>query len=208
MPSLVRSSGVHDSFVGGQRVTFLAGVSTMFIAGAASTGSALAQSEEIEPRAVGGRGATFVGVSGFVDRFSSSEAALPLNYIAQVDVCRFITNEFAVRVGAVGSGSSAARCRGAAGGTGAPALHAAGGLLYYFTPRSMISFYVGGEYWAQIRSEPSAIRGSVLGTAGFTPRSRRARASSFKAASAPAGRGDDDELQTRFVAQMGLRFKL
>ena len=66
----------------------------MFAAGA---GTARAQLEEIEPRTVGGRGATFVGMSGFVDRFSSPEEALPLNYTAQVDVCRFITNKFAIR---------------------------------------------------------------------------------------------------------------
>ncbi len=113
---------------------------------AATAGTARAQLEEIEPRTVGGRGATFVGMSGFVDRFSSPEEALPLNYTAQVDVCRFITNKFAIRVGAVGSGSLGGDHEDELlSGSGAPALHAAGGLLYYFTPRSMISMYLGAE---------------------------------------------------------------
>ena len=85
-------------------------------------------------------------MSGFVDRFSSPEEALPLNYTAQVDVCRFITNKFAIRLGAVGSGSLGGDHEDELlSGSGAPALHAAGGLLYYFTPRSMISMYLGAE---------------------------------------------------------------
>ena len=102
-------------------IRVLVAMLTVFAAGA---GTARAQLEEIEPRTVGGRGATFVGMSGFVDRFSSPEEALPLNYTAQVDVCRFITNKFAIRFGAVGSGSLGGDHEDELlSGSGAPALH-------------------------------------------------------------------------------------
>jgi hypothetical protein len=176
---------------------------------AAAAGTAMAQVEEIEPRTVGGRGATFVGMSGFVDRFSSPEEALPLNYTAQVDVCRFITNKFAIRIGAVGSGSLGGDHEDELlSGSGAPALHAAGGLLYYFTPRSMISMYLGVEYWAQLTERESGDTGSVLGTAGLQA-AVSSRASMFIQGGfgARLARGEDDELLSRIVAQMGLRIK-
>jgi len=176
---------------------------------AAAAGTATAQVEEIEPRTVGGRGATFVGMSGFVDRFSSPEEALPLNYTAQVDVCRFITNKFAIRLGAVGSGSLGGDDEDALlSGSGAPALHAAGGLLYYFTPRSMISLYLGAEYWAQLTEREAGDTGSLLGTAGLQA-AISSRASMFIQGGfgARLARGEDDELLSRIVAQMGLRIK-
>lgn len=192
-----------------RQVPFSAAVMTLFIACAAGSGTAFAQDEEIEPRTVGGRGATFVGLSGFVDRFSSSEEALPLNYIAQIDVCRFITNKFAVRVGAVGSGSlGGENPEDLRTGSGAPSLHAAGGLLYYFTPRSMLSMYVGAEYWAQLTQRAERDTGSVLGTAGLQA-AISSRASFFiqGGVGARLARGDDDELVSRIVAQAGLRIK-
>ena len=66
---------------------------------------ALAQSEEIEPRTIGERGTTLVGLAGFIDKFYSSEEVLPINYSAQIDVARFVTNRFAVRGGQVETGS-------------------------------------------------------------------------------------------------------
>jgi hypothetical protein len=176
---------------------------------AAAAGTATAQVEEIEPRTVGGRGATFVGMSGFVDRFSSPEEALPLNYTAQVDVCRFITNKFAIRIGAVGSGSLGGDHEDELlSGSGAPALHAAGGLLYYFTPRAMVSMYLGAEYWAQLTERESGDTGSLLGTAGLQA-AVSSRASMFIQGGfgARLARGEDDELLSRMVAQMGLRIK-
>ena len=176
---------------------------------ATAAGTATAQVEEIEPRTVGGRGATFVGMSGFVDRFSSPEEALPLNYTAQVDVCRFITNKFAIRLGAVGSGSLGGDDEEALlSGSGAPALHAAGGLLYYFTPRSMISMYLGAEYWAQLTEREAGDTGSLLGTAGLQA-AISSRASMFIQGGfgARLARGEDDEVLSRIVAQMGLRIK-
>ena len=190
----------------GRRIRFLLATC---VAVAASTGTASAQAEDIEPRTVGGRGATLVGVSGFVDRFSSSAEALPLNYIAQIDVCRFITNKFAIRVGAVGSGSRAGENpEDLRTGSGAPSLHAAAGLLYYFTPRSMISLYVGAEYWAQLTQRTERDTGSVLGTAGLQA-AVSSRASFFiqGGVGARLARGDEDELLSRIVAQAGLRIK-
>lgn len=187
-------------------IRVLVAMLTVFAAGA---GTARAQLEEIEPRTVGGRGATFVGMSGFVDRFSSPEEALPLNYTAQVDVCRFITNKFAIRLGAVGSGSLGGDDEDALlSGSGAPALHAAGGLLYYFTPRSMISLYLGAEYWAQLTEREAGDTGSLLGTAGVQA-AVSSRASMFIQGGfgARLARGEDDELLSRIVAQMGLRIK-
>ena len=187
------------------------GLAAMLVAFAAGTGTATAQEEieEIEPRTVGGRGATFVGMSGFVDRFSSSEEALPLNYTAQIDVCRFITNKFAVRIGAVGSGSLGGDYEDdLLSGSGAPALHAAGGLLYYFTPRSMISLYLGAEYWAQLTQREEGDTGSLLGTAGLQA-ALSSRASVFVQGGfgTRLSRDDDDALLSRIVAQMGLRIK-
>lgn len=187
------------------------------IAGASSV-SALAQdqvqmqSEDVEPRVIGRRGTTLVGVSGFAGRFFSSEELFPTTYVAQVDVCRFLTKRFAVRAGIVGTGQFGGTEDDAdalPSGTGAPAMHAAGGLLFYFTPESMLSFYVGSEYWAQITQRAERDSGSVLGTAGIHA-AISSRASFFVQGGVGANltRGDDDELQTRFVAQMGLRFKL
>jgi len=192
-----------------QQMSLMITVATMLVACAASAVTALAQTEEIEPRTVGGRGATFVGLSGFVDRFSSSEEALPLNYTAQVDVCRFITNKFAIRVGAVGSGSlGGENPEELRVGSGAPSLHAAGGLLYYFTPRSMISMYVGAEYWAQLTERAERDTGSVLGTAGLQA-ALSSRASFFIQGGfgARLARGEDDGLLSRIVAQAGLRIR-
>ena len=53
--------------------------------------SAAAQTEETEPRVVARPGTTLVGFSGYVDRFFSSEAVFPINYTAQIDICRFVT---------------------------------------------------------------------------------------------------------------------
>jgi hypothetical protein len=171
--------------------------------------TAAAQTEDLEPRRVGGRGATFVGVAGSLDRFSSSETAFPLNYTAQVDVCRFLTDRFAIRAGAVGTGSVGGESQDdRPTGSGAPALHASGGLLYYFTPRSMVSLYAGAEYWAQLTERESGDTGSVLGIAGLQA-ALSSRASLFiqGGMGTRLARGDDDELVSRIVAQTGLRIK-
>jgi hypothetical protein len=168
------------------------------------------QSEDTEPRVIGRPGTMLVGFSGYVDRFFSPEAVLPINYLAQVDVCRFITKRFAVRVGAVGTGSFGGDNEDElASGSGAPSVHASGGVLFYFTPESMISFYLGGEYWAQLTQRAGRDTGSLLGTGGIHA-AISSRASLFiqGGVGARVARGEDDELFTRFVAQLGLRIKL
>ena len=170
------------------------------------------RSEDVEPRVIGRAGTTLLGFSGFANRFFSSEDVFPTNYVAQVDVCRFVTKRFAVRAGLVGTGQFGVDeddANALPSGTGAPALHASGGLLFYFTPDSMLSLYVGSEYWAQITQRAERDSGSLVGTAGIHA-AISSRASFFVQGGVGANltRGDDDELQTRFMAQMGLRIKL
>ncbi len=169
-----------------------------------------AQTEETEPRVIARPGTTVVGFSGYVDRFFSSEAVFPINYTAQVDVCRFVTRRFAIRGGAVGSGSvKGDNSDENATGSGAPSVHAIAGVLYYFTPDSIVSMYVGGEYWAQLTQREGRDTGSVFGTAGLQA-AISSRASFFVqgGVGGRVNRGDRDELLTRFVAQLGLRIKL
>jgi hypothetical protein len=195
-------------------VMTIAGVSSVSALAQEQAPRVQLQSEDVEPRLIGRPGTTLIGFSGYVDRFFSNEEVFPANYLAQVDVCHFITKRFAIRAGAVGTGQFGGTEDDGderPTGTGAPALHAAGGVLFYFTPESMISLYVGGEYWAQItqRAEGGHDTGSVLGTAGIHA-AISSRASVFVQGGVGANlsRGGEDELQTRFVAQMGLRFKL
>jgi hypothetical protein len=169
------------------------------------------ESEDVEPRVIGRPGTMLVGISGFVDKFASSENLFPTNYTAQVDVCRFLTKRFAVRVGTVGTGSVGGEEADevVSAGSGAPSVHASGGLLFYFTPQSMASFYVGGEYWAQLTRRVAGDTGSLLGVAGLHA-AISSRASVFiqGGVGARIARGDDDELLSRIVAQLGLRIKL
>lgn len=170
---------------------------------------ALAQSEDLEPRTIAERGITLVGFAGYVDKFYSSEEVLPVNYTAQIDVTRFITTRVAVRGGVVGSGS----VRGDDAdqlptGSGAPAWHALAGAVYYLTPRSMVSFYGAAEYWAQLTQRTSPDAGSVLAKLGI-----QAAASSRVSLFIEGGYGlrlsrdDDDQLMSRAVGQIGIRFK-
>jgi len=189
----------------------------VFLAGQAAV--ALAQSDpapsqtvpdELEPRIVGRRGTTWVGFGGFVDKFSSTESVFPTHYTAQVDVCRFLTKRIAVRAGGVGSGSFGGEEQDdPLTGSGAPAFHASGGVLYYFTPLKMASVYLGGEYWAQLTQRESGDTGSLVGVAGLHA-VVSSRASFFVQGGfgGRIARGEDDELLTRLVAQLGVRLKL
>jgi len=169
-----------------------------------------AQQEELEPRMVGRPGMTSVGMAGFADRFFSSEEELPTNYTAQVDILRFLTRRIAVRGGVVGSGSFGGETtEDAKAGSGAPALHGLGGVSFYFTPASMVSAYVGAEYWGQITQRSGRDVGSLIGTAGVQG-AFSSRASFFIQGGygARLNRGDDNELLTRFVGQIGLRIRM
>lgn len=191
------------------------------VATAASAAAAAAQtdpvppsivSEEIEPRTVGRRGTMSIGIAGFADKFSSTENVFATNYVAQVDVCRFVTRRIAVRGGLVGSGrfgGSDDAEDALPAGSGAPAMQAAGGVLFYFTPQKLASFYLGGEYWAQITQRVAGDTGSLVGVAGIHA-TVSSRASLFIQGGfgSRIARGDEGELLTRVVAQLGLRIKL
>jgi hypothetical protein len=171
--------------------------------------SATAPAEDIEPRVIGTAGTTLVGLSGYVDAFFSSERDLPFNYSAQVDAGRFLTNAFVVRGGLRGSGSVGGDdAENLIAGSGAPALHAFGGLLYYLTPRSLVSLYAGAEYWAQLTQRRSPDAGSIVGTFGVQG-ALSSRASLFIEGGYGMGlRKNDDEVRvSRIVGQVGVRLK-
>ncbi len=172
--------------------------------------TANAQSEEIEPRIVGRPGTTLIGFAGFLDRFNSSEDLFPTGYTVQVDVNRFISKKFVVRGGIVGNGTFGGESDDddAPVGSGVPALHALVGLHYYFTPDSLMSLYTGAEYWAQITSRAERDSGSVLAKLGVHA-SVSSRAGLFAEAGVGTNltRGDEDELVTRLVGQVGLRIR-
>ncbi|HET7220963.1 MAG TPA: hypothetical protein VFJ02_23075 [Vicinamibacterales bacterium] len=167
-------------------------------------------SEDVEPRIVGRGGTTWIGFSGFLDKFSSAEETLPFNYTAQADVCRFLTSRVAIRAGLVGSGQFGLDEDDEPGtGSGAAALHASGGALYFFSPQSLLSAYVGAEYWAQLTRRPERDLGSVLGTAGIQA-TVSSRASVFVQGGfgVRLNRGDENELVSRIVAQLGFRVRM
>ena len=195
----------------------VAGMSVAVIAAAAS---AMAQSdtapqaasEEVEPRIIGRRGTTSIGLAGFADKFSSTESLFATNYVAQIDVCRFVTRRLAVRAGVVGSGRFGGDDDVEAefpAGSGAPSIQAAGGVLFYFTPQKIASFYLGGEYWAQLTRRVAGDSGSLVGVAGLHA-AFSSRASVFMQGGVGGriARGDEDELLTRIVVQLGVRIKM
>jgi hypothetical protein len=186
------------------RRSFVAAALVLLVAATSS-----AQTEDIEPRVIGGSGVTSVGFSGFIDRFTSSEALFPWHVTAHVDVTRFLTNRIAVRGGLIGSTLFAgddADERATGPGTGS--LDAAVAGLFYFTPEAMASFYTGGEYRAPLTARAERDAGTMLGKAGVQA-AISSRASVFVEGGygARLTRGDDDELQTRIVAEIGLRIK-
>jgi hypothetical protein len=166
-----------------------------------------AAQEDIEPRVVGGRGTMSVGVSGFVDRFASTEETFPTQATVHVDVSRFVTGRFAVRGGLIGSAAFGGD-EDAATGPGTPALDALGAVLYYFTPQSLASFYAGAEYRAPLTGRADKEAGSALGLAGVHA-TISSRASIFIQGGygARLTRGDEGELQTRITAEVGFRIK-
>jgi hypothetical protein len=168
-----------------------------------------ADSEDIEPRIVGHRGTTQIGFAGFFDRVYSSEKLMPLNYTVQFDAGRFITKRFVAKIGLVGSGSRGGEnASDLASGPGVPSLYATGGLMFYFTPESIISVYTATEYWAQLTQRSGPDSGSVVGKVGLQA-AVSARASFFFEGGygVRITRGDGGELMTRINGQVGLRIK-
>jgi hypothetical protein len=166
-------------------------------------------SEDIEPRMIGTAGTTMIGLAGYVDKFVSPETSLPTNYAAHIDVGRFITRKFVISGGVVGTGSFGGDDSDElTTGSGAPALHVFGGLLYYFTPQSMISLYSGGEYWAQLTQRADEDAGSVVGKLGVQG-VLSSRASLFIEGGYGMGltRSEDGDVLSRFVGRIGIRLK-
>jgi hypothetical protein len=168
-----------------------------------------AASEDLEPRIIGKTGTTMIGLGGYVDRFSSPERTSPLNYTAQIDVSRFVTQKFVVSAGLAGSGAAGGdESEDLPTGSGAPALHAFGGLLYYFRPQSILSFYSGGEYWAQLTRRANADAGSIVAKAGLQG-AVSSRASFFLEAGYGLGltQDEDGDVLSRIVGRVGIRLK-
>jgi DNA-binding winged helix-turn-helix (wHTH) protein len=168
------------------------------------------QTEDIEPRAVGGTGVTSIGLSGSIDKFTSSQDVFPWQVTLHVDITHFVSDRFAIRGGLIGSSSFGDDQDDdtSATGPGAPSLQAHGGLAYYFTPHAMASFYAGGEYRAQLTDRAEGDAGTVLGKGGL-----QAAISSRVGVFVEGGygvrltRGADDEQQTRLVGELGVRIK-
>lgn len=182
----------------------------------ASASPAMAQptatsvTEELEPRIVGGRGSTTLGVAGFVGSAFSAEEALPTTYVVHVDAARFLTERFAARVGVIGAGSAGGEdADDLPVGAAALAIHAVGGLQFHFTPRSIASFYLGADYSAQLTQRSEGERGTALGKLGIIG-AISSRASVFIEAGygARLTRGDDGDLVTHVTGQVGVRIKL
>jgi hypothetical protein len=184
---------------------------TALIVSAAGT-EAAAQTEELEPRVIAQSGHTLIGFSGSMSRFFSSEELMAGTFTMQVDGHRFISRRVAIRFGAVGTGafagSSDENDEGGSDAASSPALEALAGGLFYFTPESMWSFYLGGEYRARVTERIAGDRGSINGLLGL-----QGALSSRAAFFLEAGygfrirRGDEGELLTRIVGLAGVRFR-
>ena len=166
--------------------------------------------EDLQPRIIGTEGTTTIGIAGYVDKFFSSERLFQTNYTAQIDVDRFVAKKFVVRGGLAGSGRFGGEdADELPTGSGAPALHAFGGLLFYFTPQSIVSLYSGGEYWAQLTQRADRDAGSIVGKLGaegaFSSRVRLFVEGGYGLA---LTKGDERERVSRFVGQIGIRLKL
>jgi hypothetical protein len=173
---------------------------------------AVSVEEDVEPRIVGRSGTTLIGFSGFADRAFSTEKLMPFNYVVQADAVRFVTGHIAIRLGAAGSGSLGGDEDDEATlltGTGAPALRAFGGGMYFLRPKSMISLYGAGEYWAQLTQRSEKDAGSIVFKLGLHA-AVSSRASLFVEGGYGVGltRGTEDELVTRLSGQVGFRIRV
>ena len=173
----------------------------------ATNARAFAQ-EDLEPRTVGGPGVTTIGLSGFIDKYTSAETTFPTHATLNADVTHFVTTKFAIRGGLIGSTTFGGPDDEPITGPGAAALHALGSVLFYFTPQSMASFYTGVEYRAQLTDRAEQDAGTMLGLGGVQA-ALSSRASVFVQGGygSRLTRGDEGELQTRIVGEVGFRLK-
>lgn len=167
-----------------------------------------AAQEDVEPRIVGKRGTTTIGLAGFIDRFGSSEDTFPTRATMLVDATRFVTGRIAVRAGLIGAAAFGEDDDDEITGPGAATLDAHGGALFYFTPQSMVSFYAGLEYRSPLTRRADKEAGTALGLGGF-----QATVSSRVSVFMHGGygmrltRGDEGELQTRLTGELGFRIR-
>lgn len=164
--------------------------------------------EDLEPRIIGARGTTTIGLSGFIDKYASSESSFPTHATINADVTRFITGRMALRGGLIGSTTFGESNDEDATGPGAAALHALGSVLFYFTPQSMVSLYTGGEYRAQLTDRADGDAGTLLGLGGLQA-AVSSRASVFVQGGygGRLSRGDEGEFQSRLVGEIGVRLR-
>jgi hypothetical protein len=167
-----------------------------------------AAQEDLEPRTVGGRGVTTIGLAGFIDKYASNETTFPTHASLHVDIGRFLTSRFAVRGGLLGATTFGDPDDDVTTGPGAAALHALGSVQFYFTPQAMVSFYTGAEYRAQLTRRADKDAGTLLGLGGLQA-TVSSRASVFVQAGygARLSRGDEGEWQTRITGEIGFRFR-
>ena len=167
-----------------------------------------AVAEDVQPRSIGASGTTLIGLGGHVDRVFTVEDDTSFNYTVHADVGHFLTRHIVVQGGVAGSGSIGGDTDDLPAGSGAPALHAFGGALWYFTPRALASLYSGAEYWAQITQRSGPDAGAVLAKIGLQG-ALSSRASVFVEGGYGFGLTRNDEgAPTRLVARFGVRFKL
>jgi hypothetical protein len=165
--------------------------------------------EEVEPRVIGRAGTLLIGLGGALDRAFSTQALMPLNYTVQVDAVRFVTDHIAVQVALSGSGSLGGDEQyDQPTGTGAPALHARAGGLYFLTPKSMMSLYAGGCYSNQLTQRAGNDAGAAVVTAGLQA-ALSSRAALFVEGGYGFGlqRGSEGELVTSILGQFGFRIR-
>ena len=151
---------------------------------------------------------TQLGISGFLESAFSSEETMPTNITAHVDVGRFLSDKWVVRVGLSGSGSFGGdEARVSGSGAGVPSLYGFGGLSYYFTPDALMSAYAGADYSTQITNRADGDRGSVVGKLGLQM-AVMARLGFFVEAGYGMGltTPDSNVRQQRFVGALGFRF--
>ena len=165
--------------------------------------------EDIEPRVVGVKGRTTIGLAGYADWINSADDNLPFQLTLQVDIGHFLTRRIAVRGGVVGSAALGGDPDAVASGIGVTALHAFAAGNYYFTPGSLASVYAGAGYWAQITARDGPDAGSVMGLGGMEASlSSRATVYLEGGYGIPLTRTDDGAMRQRFVARVGIRVKL
>jgi hypothetical protein len=176
----------------------------------AAAGTVRAQTQQMQDRSVGYAGAMQIGISGFADKFFTTQDAQPTIFAVQVDIGRFITDRWVVRGGLVGSGRFGGDHTDDVGeGPGVASVYGFGGLSFYFTPQSLMSAYVGADYSAQLTNRVSGDRGTVLGKLGLQM-VLSDRLSFFVeggygfSLTPPAS--DSDGRQQRFSGQLGFRF--